>query len=198
MENREYIGLAAVIAAVETLCAAGKNAVVGIDGRCGSGKTTLAQQLQERFDCPIIHMDDFYLPVDERAENWLEVPAGNMDLERVRREVLNPLCRGEAVCYRPFDCHSGTRKAAVMLPQCPLTVVEGSYAHHPVLRDGYDLTIFVTCGQREQSRRLMLREGERFVHFQRRWIPKEEQYFSAFRVQERSDFVVETDGGEGV
>lgn len=34
--------------------------LVAIDGRCGSGKTTLGFYLQELFDCNLFHMDDFF------------------------------------------------------------------------------------------------------------------------------------------
>lgn len=33
--------------------------IVAIDGRCGSGKTTLAAKLQKQLHCSVFHMDDF-------------------------------------------------------------------------------------------------------------------------------------------
>ena len=38
-----------------------KPLLVAIDGRCASGKSTLAKDLQKQLDCNVIHMDDFYL-----------------------------------------------------------------------------------------------------------------------------------------
>ena len=35
--------------------------IVAIDGRCASGKTTLAREIAKRLDCNIFHMDDFFL-----------------------------------------------------------------------------------------------------------------------------------------
>lgn len=40
--------------------------------------------------CNVVHMDDYYLPPDRRAENWEQIPAGNMDLARFLQEVLVP------------------------------------------------------------------------------------------------------------
>ena len=34
-----------------------------IDGKCGSGKTTLSERLCERYGCSVFHIDDFYLPI---------------------------------------------------------------------------------------------------------------------------------------
>lgn len=33
--------------------------IVGIDGCCAAGKTTLADKLSRSFDCNVFHMDDF-------------------------------------------------------------------------------------------------------------------------------------------
>ena len=42
--------------------------LVALDGRCGSGKTTLSAQLAERFPQSItVHTDDFYLPPEENS-----------------------------------------------------------------------------------------------------------------------------------
>jgi uridine kinase len=35
--------------------------IVAIDGKCTSGKTTLASRLAEIYDCNVFHMDDFFL-----------------------------------------------------------------------------------------------------------------------------------------
>ena len=57
---------------VQAALAAAKDAPVllGIDGRCGSGKTTLANWLAQQLHCPVLHTDDFYLPLSARCENW--------------------------------------------------------------------------------------------------------------------------------
>ena len=55
--------------------------LVALDGRCGSGKTTLAAQLAERFPQSItVHTDDFYLPPSRRVTGWEKIPCANMDI----------------------------------------------------------------------------------------------------------------------
>ena len=82
---------------IQTRLAGGGRLLLAIDGRCGCGKSTLAAQLRAAFGGSVFHTDDFYLPFAARAEDWREGIAGNMDLMRLRAEVLEPLRRGESV-----------------------------------------------------------------------------------------------------
>ena len=47
--------------------------LIAIDGRCASGKTTLAFQLQEYLNCDVIHIDDFFMPIQKRSENFMNI-----------------------------------------------------------------------------------------------------------------------------
>ena len=167
--------------------------LLAIDGRCGCGKSSLAAELAETFGGNVFHLDDFYLPSDAREENWQERPAGNMDLERFRGEVLEPLQRGQAVAYRAWDCRDGRFRETREIPFRPLSIVEGSYSQHPALRTCYGLCLFVTASPETQRARLRAREGERFAAFEALWIPLEERYFRAFRIEENAERVIRTD-----
>lgn len=69
--------------------------LVALDGRCGSGKTTLSAQLAERFPQSItVHTDDFYLPPSRRVTGWESIPCANMDIQRLRDEVVAPARAG--------------------------------------------------------------------------------------------------------
>ncbi len=166
--------------------------IVGMDGRCGSGKTSLAELIAGIFPCNVVHTDDFYLPMEEREENWTEIPGGNMDFARLHSEILIPARSGDEVLYRPYCCQEGAYGEALRLAPCPLLVVEGSYSHYPLLAEAYDLKVFLTCSQEVQKRRLQEREGSYFTMFEKRWIPMEENYFHHFDVEAGSDLVVRT------
>ena len=169
--------------------------LAALDGRCGSGKTTLAARLAERFpDSITLHTDDFYLPLALRVPGWEQTPCANMDLSRLRDEALAPARAGQAVPYRAYSCREGTYLPQKLLPARPLVLIEGSYSHHPVLAEYYDLRVFVTCSQAEQARRLQAREGERYSGFVRRWIPLEEGYFAACQTEQRADLILDTTG----
>ena len=91
--------------------------IVAIDGKCTSGKTTLASKLAEIYDCNVFHMDDFFLRPEQRTPERFAEIGGNVDYERFREEVLLPLKSGKAFSYRPFDCcirRSPTAAGAVL------------------------------------------------------------------------------------
>lgn len=166
--------------------------VIAIDGNCGSGKTTLSEMLKQQFDCNVFHMDDFYLPLSKRKEDWEYLPAGNMDLDRLKREVLTPNIAEEVILYRPYFCRTDRMGATMYVKTKALTVIEGSYSHHPLLDKWYHLKIFLTCSKEEQRRRLMQREKDRFPFYENRWIPMEERYYAAFHIPDRADKIFDT------
>ena len=128
------------------------NAVLAIDGRCGSGKTTLAALLAQTLPCRVVHTDDFYLPFAARRPDWRTTPLGNMDLDRLRREVLEPARRGEEIVYRAYDCPHDVLRPAALLPPRPLTVVEGSYSLAPALRPAMTSRSFSPARRRSRLR----------------------------------------------
>ena len=167
--------------------------VLALDGRCGSGKTTMATALAEQFpDSIVLHTDDFYLPPAQRVDGWEHIPCANMYLTRLRDEVLRPAKAGKPVPYRAYCCREGTYRPAQLLPAQPLVILEGSYSHHPLLTDCETLRVFVTCSQAEQTRRLQAREGARYANFAARWIPLEEAYFTQHNIEDAADFVMDT------
>ena len=56
--------------------------LIAIDGRCGSGKSTLGAYLQQKMYVNLLHMDDFYLRPEQRTPMRREEPGGNVDRER--------------------------------------------------------------------------------------------------------------------
>lgn len=179
---------------LERLARENAPAVAAVDGRCGSGKTGFAALAAGVLagGANLVHMDDFYLPPEQRKADWMEAPAENMDLERFREEVLRPARAGRLETYRPYDCRAGRLREPVELNGGPLTIVEGTYSQHPALAGGYDYKIFLTCDRDEQTRRLRAREGEYFLAFDRIWRTLEERYFAACGTEQAADLAVDT------
>ena len=167
--------------------------LIAIDGRCGSGKTTIAAKLQEMLRCEVIHMDHFFPRLEQRTAERLSEPGGNVDRERFLEEVIAPLKRREAFCYRPYDPRIHQMSEAIKIELCDMVIVEGSYSCHPALFDDYDLRIFLTVDEPERLRRIKQRNGEAgLIQFQEKWIPMEEQYFYAFDIEKRCDMRFKT------
>ncbi len=181
-----------VFEAVDAALAGGGDVTAAIDGRCGSGKSTLAALLEKVYDCNVFHVDDYFLPFERKTPERMAQPGGNFDRERLTREVILPLSRGEAVTMRRYDCQTGTLGDPVRYPKKRLNIVEGSYSLYPSLREHYKVKIFLTIPREEQLRRILRREGqEQLERFKDTWIPLEEAYFAGCGVMECADVTEE-------
>lgn len=165
--------------------------LLAIDGRCTSGKTTLAKELAKELGCNLVHTDDFYLPFSERTSERMAQPHGHMDVGRLLKEVLIPLSTGKEAFYCPYDCHSDDYTKEQRLNPKKSTIVEGSYSCAPELRELYSLRVFMNISPEKQMERLILRSAETAENFCRQWIPREEFYFSECRVKESCDLIIE-------
>lgn len=167
--------------------------LVAIDGRCGSGKTTLAHELQARLQNAVIHMDDFYLRKEQRTRERYQEPGGNVDYERFLEEVLYPIQEGRSFSYCPYNVSVWGYKEPVRVLVQDVYLVEGSYSCHPALRDFYDVKIFLTVNAQEQMARIRRRNGEeRAAMFRQIWIPLEEHYFRSCSVEQKCDLYFDT------
>ena len=155
---------------------------VAIDGKCTSGKTTLASRLAAIYDCNVFHMDDFFLRPEQRTPERFAEAGGNVDYERFLEEVLLPLKAGKAFSYHPFDCSTFTLAAPVAVTPKKLNIVEGTYSHHPYFGDPYDLKILLTVDEETQRQRILERPAFLHKRFFEAWIPMENQYFKEFHL----------------
>lgn len=174
--------------------------LIAIDGRCGSGKSTLGAYLQQKMHGNLLHMDDFYLRPEQRTPMRREEPGGNVDRERFLEEVLLPLHKGTKFTYRPFNCRKWELDLPVEVEVREINIVEGSYSCHPELCDYYDLHVFLTVDPEEQMYRIQNRLGKMTCAetFRTKWIPMEEKYFSKMQVRERCEFCFDTTHAERV
>lgn len=189
---RRGVCLPLLVREAEALAERRGRVIVALDGRCASGKTTLAARLSGKYGWTVVHMDHFFLRPEQRSPQRYAQSGGNVDHERFLEEVLSPLRAGEDPVYRPFDCRSQRLLEPVSLKPGPVVLVEGSYSCHPALWEYYDLRAFLTVCPSLQLERIAAREGAEYAKvFQERWIPLEERYFSACQVEFRCDYRLE-------
>ena len=179
-----------LIERIGNLLAEKPSAVIGIDGQCASGKTTLALEIAARFNAQIIHMDDFFLPFDMRTNERLSETGGNVHYERFNAEVVSGLEKGGESAYRVFCCKNGTYDELKTISADKPIIIEGSYSFHPKIKISYDLKIFLKSDYEKRLERIRLRNGdERLEMFKEKWIPLEEKYFSGFLIEENCDII---------
>jgi len=165
--------------------------LLAIDGQSASGKSTAAELLAERLDARVLHMDDFFLQPSMRTAERLATPGGNVDIERFCRDVLPALLEGASVTLERYDCHLDELLPPVVIPPRAVTIVEGAYSLHPLLKPHYDLSVFFKIVPVLQRSRILARNGEEMLQmFLSRWIPMENRYFEAFSIEQTCDFVV--------
>ena len=191
VQPEQFAGYEALCRKISGGLAAGRY-VVAIDGRCGAGKSTLAQQLARTLGGRVVCADDFFLRPEQRTPDRLAEPGGNLDRERMKSEVIDRL-GAEALCYTPFDCAVMELGSPVELPPARLTIVEGAYSLHPYFGQYYDLAVFVTADLETRLNRIAARPGHNNVEmFRKRWIPMEERYLATFEVEQRADLCIDT------
>ena len=165
--------------------------LVALEGGSASGKSTLGAELARQLGATLIHMDDFFLPLELRTPERFAQPGGNVHWERVLAEVLQPLAAGKAPEYGVFDCSVMAVNRTVREEIRDVVIVEGAYSLHPALRDFYDLKVFLSVDKETQKARILARNGEKMLQrFLREWIPLEQAYFTACRVEECCDLVL--------
>ena len=165
--------------------------IVAIEGGSASGKSTLGALLGRLYDCNLFHMDDFFLQMHQRTPERFTEPGGNVDYERFREEVLDPLKRGGTFSYRVFDCSNMALGESVSVSPKKLNIIEGAYSLHPHLEDAYDLSCFIEIDAKVQAERILKRNGpEMQKRFLNEWIPLERRYFEGTNVKARCGMIL--------
>ena len=162
----------------------GTPALLAVDGRSGSGKTTVAERIAARIPgAAVVHTDD--VAWHHAMFDW----AGLMS-----EGVLAPLRRGEAVAFRPPPWDARGRPGAVTVPAgCPLVVVEGVGIARRGLAPFFDASVWVQADRTVAWARGLARDGgdpaqEAFWH---EWEAEEQPFLAADRPWERADVVVD-------
>ena len=168
-----------------------QEAVIGIDGRAASGKSTMADGLAKIFKTVPISTDDFFLPGELRTDKRLDEPGGNVQYERFAKEVIPKLKGEQTLSYRRFNCKTMDFDEPKTIPITRFMVIEGAYCHHPYFGEYLDVKVFSDVTHDAQMERITQRNGEQIAEiFRNKWIPMEEKYFNANKIKEKSSLVV--------
>jgi uridine kinase len=174
-----------------------RSVLVGLDGRSGTGKSTLALQLVAELGGVHVVGDDFWAAGPAREWEARAVAARverALDWRRLRKDVLEPLLRGEAARYRPLiDVAGGRRLAArsLQLDPAPVILLDGIYCTRSELADLLDVTVLLQLDDAVRRRRRDAREdGASTPAWHDLWDDTESLYLSTRRRPEDFDVVL--------
>lgn len=156
--------------------------LIAIDGFGGSGKTTVAKQLKERFpEAVIVEMDDFYSPTLKRA-----------DYLRVLNQVIKPIKSGQTANYQIYEWNNDKYTDAKPIEPTGIIIIEGIFSLAKELIDNYDIKIWVDYPQQLGIERGIKRDGEGIRNmWVEEWSPKEKEYKDTQHPDKKADFIID-------
>ena len=189
--SAEWLPVLDAVRAVVRKKANTERVLITLDGPCASGKTTLAGHLAHVFESAVVHTDDYVIPHAQKTAERLAVPGGNCDVERLAGEVVQPWKQGLPVHYRRYDCRGDRLLPPAELPPGSILILEGSYCNLPGIRKYADIRLFLDAAWETRYARLLQRESAASLEqFEKRWIPLENAYFSAFGLPDDDCIVI--------
>lgn len=153
--------------------------LVGIGGRGGAGKSTLASLVP---GAQAVGTDEFW-------------DGSGFDLARLRAEVFDPLVAGEPARFASWDW--ALRRAGPVRSVTPdgIVVVEGVCALHRMFRDDYDVRVWVEAPYETRLARGVARDGEAARQtWVEHWMPMEDAYVARDDPVSCADLVVDGSG----
>jgi len=157
--------------------------LIGIDGCGGSGKSTFAAELSISLGLvPVIHVDDFYKPSQERSRFTSSKPVGwQFDWQRLEREVLSPLKAGGDANYQRYDWKTDRLAEWRNIRALSPIILEGIYVLRPELSMYYDLRLWIECPRDIRLKRGLERDGEHArSQWEDDWMKEEDRYIVSY------------------
>lgn len=161
--------------------------LIGIGGGTGSGKSSLAQELQRQLDdqggAALLSMDDYYLDqssvsLEDRVATNYDHP-DSLDVELLTHQ-LSLLLSGQPIKKPVYDFATHTRTSEqVILEPVKWIIIEGILTlHYPELLELFAVTIFVDAAA---DVRLIRRVSRDMVERGRSIDSIQQQYLSTVR-----------------
>lgn len=152
--------------------------IIAIEGPAGTGKTTLATNLNGY----VFHIDDYF----NKTRN--EEIGSNINKEYILNNILKPLLNnGENFNYQTYSCKTNEYKENTYTKH-NIIIFEGVYSYLPCFQKYYDLLIYCDIEKPEQDARLKNRPNYNdFIYI---WLPKEEKYFKEINPKAKANLIL--------
>lgn len=169
-----------------TMC--GTTRLITIDGRAGSGKTTLAEDLhlhlQVRWRVEVIHLDDLY-------PGWTAALGAHLTNSLTR--IVGSLEKGEPVSLNIFNWSSGEFDSLRSFTAPEILIIEGVGSGQSSIRDSVAVTIWMEIGPEIGLKRVLERDGDQISTHMQEWQVMEVEHFKREATREGADFIFSTE-----
>lgn len=182
MQIQQLSNLVGFINASKNYC--GANKLICIDGPAGSGKTTLATNLQKLLDnSHVIHMDEIY-------EGWQNALNENLVLN-INNWIIFPMKNNEPIIYNKFNWHLNLRNDLVIINDYKFIILEGVGSASLGIRDKSALNIWIEGRQEILLKRVLDRDGDQIKEEMQLWQIKEQEYFLKHDTKKHCDIWID-------
>lgn len=157
--------------------------LIGIDGRSGAGKTSLAAQLSAVLsvtrDVVTFHLEDVYPGWDGLAEG----------METYNESILNVLRDQHDAYWTAWDWLAQTTGGPRLTRCAEIVILEGVGACNRAAREILDVSVWVELPDAQRRARALTRDGKNYERFWDRWAGQEAQYLAVDPVWESAGII---------
>jgi uridine kinase len=157
----------------------GETKIIAIDGPAGSGKTTLALQLEAALSprAATIHMDALY-------NGWSDALTPTLT-RTLQNQIFTPLSLKKKIEYRPFDWFSHAPGPVITVEPPEILILEGVGSAQAVTRKYAALLIWIEVAPEVGLKRVLHRDGAEIENQMRIWQSQEANFFAKDQTRER-------------
>ena len=162
--------------------------VIAIDGRSGSGKTSLAARLGSGLPAPVVTLEDLY-------GGWDGLERG---IDLLVSEVLEPLAAGLAARVPKYDWVAGAWATPWVLEPPEILIVEGVGAGALRAAAYASTLVWMQAAASVRKKRALDRDGETFGPYWDMWAGQEDAMLAREHTPDRADIVIDGVNGKVV
>ena len=161
--------------------AAGRTRVVAVDGRSGSGKTSLAMALAAELGAPVVSLEYLY-------GGWDGLERG---IDMLVSAVLEPLAAGRAARVPRYDWIAAAWDTPWTLEPPAVLIVEGVGAGARRAAAYESLLIWTEAPASVRKTRALDRDGETFAPYWDAWGAQEDEMLAREGTPQRADVIID-------
>ena len=161
--------------------AAGQTRVIAVDGRSGSGKTSLAARLSGALSAPVVALEYLY-------GGWDGLERG---VDALVSEVLEPVAAGRRALVPRYDWVAAGWDTPWALEPPGVLIVEGVGAGARHAASYESVLIWMETPASVRKKRALDRDGETFAPYWDAWAAQEDAMLARERTPQRADVIID-------